>query len=141
MTLALRGHHFLCTLHYQGAGYSDAFTRTMTAVTTAMAAGEHPVVTVASDADPICKACPSLQPDGRTCATEASIRRRDAALLDGMGWHPGQALALEEAQAAVLAKREALMATVCPGCEWLPRCTERGPYGIASPLRRALPPA
>lgn len=141
MTLALRGHHFLCTLHYQGAGYSDAFTRQMTAVTTAMAADPAQPVTVAEHADPICAACPSLQADGRTCATEPSIRRRDDALLAGMGWRHGQTMPLAEAQAAVLARREALMETVCAGCEWLPRCTEKGPHGIASPLRKREPGA
>jgi hypothetical protein len=57
-------------------------------------------------------------------------------LLEAMGWQPGQELELEEAHWAVLQRREELMSKDCPGCEWLPRCTEKGPYGLMSPLTR-----
>jgi hypothetical protein len=136
--LALRGHHFLCTLHYQGAGYSTGFTGNMTALCTGIAERGESVVEVAAMADPICSACPSLQPDGQQCATQDSVMRRDRALLDAMGWVPGQTMSLEAAYWAVLDRRDELMADVCTGCEWLPRCTEKGPNGMASPLTRGL---
>ena len=132
----LRGHHFLCTLHYRGAGYSDGFTANFNALVAGVRDRDRTAVTIAPMADGICTACPSLQPDGERCAYQDSIMRRDAALLEAMGWQPGQTLDLEEAHWAVLARREALMAEVCTGCEWLPRCREKGPYGVASPLTR-----
>jgi hypothetical protein len=135
--LSLRGHHLLCTLHFQGAGYSSDFVSNFKALMEGVAARDHTWVRVAPLADDICGACPSLQPDGETCAYQASIMRRDAALLDHMGWQPGEVLELGAAHLAVLTEREALMADVCTGCEWLPRCTSHGPNGIASPLRRA----
>lgn len=134
--LELRGHHFLCTLHYRGAGYSAGFTDNFTALMQDVRARGTTTVKVAAQADGICVACPSLQPDGQACEYQASIMRRDGALLDAMGWKPGDELGLEAAHWAVLARREELMASVCPGCEWLPRCTEKGPYGMASPLTR-----
>lgn len=134
--LSLRGHHFLCTLHYRGAGYSEGFTGNFTSLMEAVRARGSSTVEVAGQADAICTACPSLQPDGQACEFQASIMRRDAALLDAMGWKPGDVLDLEAAHWAVLARRAELMADVCPGCEWLPRCTEKGPYGMASPLTR-----
>jgi hypothetical protein len=139
--LTLRGHHFLCSLHYRGAGYSAAFTDNFTAQMAAVRDRGRSMVEVAGQADVVCKACPSLQPDGETCEYQASIMRRDGALLDAMGWKPGDVLDLEAAHWAVLARREALMKEVCPGCEWLPRCTEKGPYGMASPLTRPAVPA
>lgn len=137
--LSLRGHHFLCTLHYQGAGYSTGFTDNFTALCESIVARGASTVEVAGMADPICQACPSLQPDGETCATQDSIMRRDRALLDAMGWEPGRVMSLEAAHWAVIDRREELMSQVCPGCEWLPRCTEKGPNGLASPLRRGVP--
>lgn len=134
--LTLRGHHFLCSLHYQGAGYSAAFTDNFTALMQQVQTGAVTRVRVAPMADAICQACPSLQSDQQSCEFQASVMRRDRALLDAMDWQPGQEFDLEEAHLAVLARREALMAEVCPGCEWLPRCQEKGPYGLASPLRR-----
>lgn len=134
--LELRGHHFLCTLHYRGAGYSAGFTDNFTALMADVRARGGTCVRVAAQADGICTACPSLQPDGQACEFQGSIMGRDAALLDAMGWRPGDELDLEAAHWAVLARREELMAAVCPGCEWLPRCTEKGPYGVASPLTR-----
>lgn len=136
--VVLRGHHFLCTLHYQGAGYSHGFTDNMTAICEGIAARGTNTVEVAEMADPICTACPSLQPDGQRCEFQDSVMRRDQALLGPMGWVPGQVLDLEEAYKAVLARRDELMADVCTGCEWLPRCREKGPNGIASPVTRGL---
>lgn len=136
--LSLRGHHFLCSLHYQGAGYSAAFTDNFTAIAEGIAARGASRVQVAGMADGICGACPSLQADGQACEFQDSVLRRDRALLDAMGWAPGQVLDLGEAYWAVIDRREALMAEVCVGCEWLPRCTEKGPNGIASPIRRGL---
>ena len=137
----LRGHHFLCTLHFQGAGYSTGFVGNMMAICQGIADRGINTVKVAEMADPICTACPSLQPDGQNCEFQASVMRRDQALLDGMGWTPGQELNLEEAYWAVLARRDELMAEVCTGCEWLPRCREKGPNGIASPITRGLSPS
>ena len=137
--LTLRGHHFLCSLHYQGAGYSNGFTDNFTVLCEAIVGRGENTVEVAAMADPICKACPSLQPDGETCATQDSIMRRDRALLEGMGWAPGQVMSLEEAHWAVLDRREELMKDVCTGCEWLPRCQEKGPNGLASPITRGVP--
>ncbi|MEB3329125.1 MAG: DUF1284 domain-containing protein [Candidatus Sericytochromatia bacterium] len=134
--LSLRGHHLLCTLHFQGAGYSTAFVENFKGLMEGVVARKQTRIQVAPLADDICGACPSLQADGETCAFQASIMRRDSALLDEMGWRPGDVLDLEEAHTAVLTRREALMEQVCPGCEWLPRCTANGPHGIASPLRR-----
>ncbi|MEB3197363.1 MAG: DUF1284 domain-containing protein [Candidatus Sericytochromatia bacterium] len=139
--LALRGHHFLCTLHYQGAGYSSDFVANFTHLMETVASSERTEVVVAAEADAICGPCPSLQPDGQTCAHQVSISRRDRALLEAMGWSPGDRLDLEQAHRAVLARREELMEKVCPGCEWLPRCLEKGPNGIASPLRRGPSPS
>lgn len=136
--LTLRGHHFLCSLHYRGAGYSEAFTDNFTAIAEASRTRPTSVVEVAGLADGICKACPSLQPDGESCQYQESIMRRDQALLDAMGWAPGQQLVLADAHWQVLARREELMGRVCAGCEWLPRCQDRGPYGIMSPLTRAM---
>lgn len=137
--LTLRGHHFLCTLHYQGAGYSSDFTDNFTRLCEEILARGANTVEIAALADPICAACPSLQPDGQSCATQDSIMRRDRALLEGMGWQPGQVMSLEEAHEAVLERRDALMRDVCAGCEWLPRCTEKGPHGLVSPLTRQRP--
>lgn len=136
--VSLRGHHFLCSLHYRGAGYSTAFTDNFTAITEGIRERGTNLVAIAPLADGICQACPSLQPDGASCEFQDSIMRRDGALLDKMGWAPGRVMDLEEAHWAVLARREELMSVVCPGCEWLPRCTARGPYGNASPLTRPV---
>ena len=137
--LTLRGHHFLCALHYRGAGYSADFTDNFTAICEAARDRGVNTVAIAEFADGICGACPSLQPDGESCEFQASILRRDRALLSAMNWQPGQVLALEEAHWHVLERRSELMQTVCPGCEWLPRCQENGPYGLMSPLTRTLP--
>lgn len=135
-TLSLRGHHFLCSLHYQGAGYSAAFTDNFTSLMQQVQAEDIRRVRIAPMADAICQACPSLQADEESCEFQGSVMRRDRALLQAMNWQPGQEFSLEEAHLAVLARRDELMAEVCTGCEWLSRCQEKGPYGLASPLRR-----
>lgn len=134
--MTLRGHHFLCSLHYQGAGYSTNFTDNFTQHMREVRANRVTHVEISPMADAICQACPSLQADQQRCEYQDSVTRRDRALLDAMGWAAGDVLDLEAAQRDVLARREELMKDVCPGCEWLPRCLEKGPHGIGSPLHR-----
>src|SRR5205823_6524082 len=86
--LSLRGHHFLCSLHYRGAGYSAAFTDNFTALMEGVRARGETRVRVAEMADGVCVACPSLQADGERCEYQESVMRRDGALLSAMGWEP-----------------------------------------------------
>jgi hypothetical protein len=137
---SLRGHHFLCTLHYQGAGYSTAFNDNFTALCHNAVARQHNTVAIAEQADEICGACPSLQPDGQSCRHQASIMNRDQALLDAMGWRPGQIVDLAAAYNEILPRREALMDKVCTGCEWRSTCDSNGPYGLMSPLNHPASP-
>ena len=117
-----RPHHFLCSLGFEGKGYSDAFTANMNAIVMGRLRAEGGAATeieVVGAADDICAPCPLRR--GTGCAKQAKIDRLDAAHGRALGIAPGDRLTWGEALERVRAKvRPEDLQTICAGCEWLP---------------------
>lgn len=76
MSFAFRPHHFLCTLGFQGKGYSPDFVENYGEIASALEKNPNLSIRVVESEDSICRACPH-QTD-RGCAEEDKI-----SLLDG----------------------------------------------------------
>ena len=75
-----RPHHFLCSLGFEGKGYSEGFTANMSAIVMGRlrtAGGEATVIEVTGGLDDICAPCPKNR--GHACEVQARIDRLDAA--------------------------------------------------------------
>lgn len=66
--LPLRAHHLLCSVLYQGKGYSDEFTKNMTMIVDRLRDSDT-LLSIQNKLDNICGSCPNLCLDGQ-CALD-----------------------------------------------------------------------
>ena len=57
MRYEIRPHHGLCSLFFEGKGYSGGFVRHMADVLAQL--GQNPVIRLAEGADELCGCCPN----------------------------------------------------------------------------------
>lgn len=117
-----RPHHFLCSLGFEGKGYSEAFTATMTAIVMGRLRapdGDATLIEVTPATDDICAPCPKRR--GTACATQAKIATLDAAHAAALDLAPGDRLTWGQAQDRIRAAvPPGSLRTLCRGCEWEP---------------------
>ncbi len=120
--LRYRPHHFLCSIGYEGKGYSEGFTANMTAIVMGRlraVGGDATLIEVAGAADDICAPCPKRQGEG--CEAGGKIARLDAAHARALNLAPGDRLTWGEAKARIRAAVPAgSLRHLCAGCEWEP---------------------
>lgn len=120
--LRYRPHHFLCSLGFEGKGYSDAFTANMGAIVEGRLrapGGDATVIEVTAAADDICAPCPRRR--GAGCEAAAKIADLDAAHAAMLNLVTGERLTWAEAKARIRAHvPPGSLARLCAGCEWEP---------------------
>jgi tetratricopeptide (TPR) repeat protein len=121
--LEFRPHHFLCTLGFEGKGYSEEFVEGYRVIADQLresgASGEATPIRVTSATDSICAPCPNRQ--GARCATEAKIQSLDNGHAAVLNLVPGQILSWAEAKSRIAARMsDADFDRVCAPCSWKP---------------------
>lgn len=128
-----RPHHFLCSLGYQGKGYSDRFTANMSAIVLGRLRapdGGRTVIEVAPATDDICAPCPRRR--GTHCTEQMQIAALDARHAARLGLAPGDRLTWAEAQRRIRKRvHPDDLDQLCRGCGWLP-------LGLCKAALRAL---
>lgn len=76
----LRAHHLLCSVLFEGKGYSRTFTENMTAIVEKLKEPDC-VIMLQKEKDLICTDCPNLQED-ESCGLDKGIHNLDQAVLD-----------------------------------------------------------
>ena len=117
--LRFRPHHFLCTLGFEGAGYSPGFIREVAKIVDRLSApnGDSTPIQVTTLTDSICRACPHRR--GVRCHNEASIQALDGAHAAVLKLHPGQVLTWGEAKELLRTEMTAEhFERACGGCAW-----------------------
>ena len=76
----LRAHHLLCSVLFEGKGYSETFTANMTAIVDALLEKQN-LVKLRTSRDVICNDCPNLKSDGG-CMLDDKIPDLDKTVLD-----------------------------------------------------------
>ena len=131
--LRYRPHHFLCSLGFQGKGYSDAFTANMAAIVMGRLRapqGDDVLIEVVPATDDICAPCPKRQ--GSLCAVQPKIDALDTAHAAALSLSPGDRITWRQAQARIRENvAPGALAMLCKGCDWLP-------YGICETALAAL---
>ncbi|MBW0157375.1 DUF1284 domain-containing protein [Sedimentimonas flavescens] len=118
--LRYRPHHFLCSLGFEGKGYSPEFTTNMTAIVMGRlraARGDEVVIEVVEDTDDICAPCPSRR--GTACGSGYHINQLDAAHAAALGLKPGDKLTWGEARERMRALPDNALSEICAPCQWL----------------------
>lgn len=120
MKLRYRPHHFLCTLGFQGKGYSDEFVRGFSSIAERLReapGGDDESILVVEHTDSICAPCPNRR--GEKCETEEKIQTLDRAHMSILGLVPGEEITWGEAKRR-LASRMSLdtFEQACEPCAW-----------------------
>jgi hypothetical protein len=117
MKIAFRPHHFLCTLGFQGAGYSPKFVQNYHHIVEALHENEELPIEVVSHVDSICAPCPH---NGKgLCAMDEKIQGLDARHAQVLGISPGDVLTWRTGKQRLKdAMTLEAFHTACAGCEW-----------------------
>lgn len=117
MRLSFRPHHFLCTLGFQGMGYSPGFVENYAQIVKALQDNEELSIEVVAGRDSICNACPHQGMTG--CETEEKIQSLDSRHSQILNIHPGDILSWREGKER-LKERMTIDAFhgACEGCQW-----------------------
>lgn len=114
--MKLRGHHLFCTALFSGHGYSEEFTKKMTALVVDLHKGER--ITVQLGADEICSVCPNRTDSGGCALSTEDVLRRDSAALRVLRLKPGETLNWQQAAEKLKNLTEPEFRSVCGGCRW-----------------------
>ena len=119
VSIRYRPHHFLCTLGFQGKGYSPSFVENFYRITKILSGryGDEQVVEVVSSCDDICRACPKRR--ARQCIQESTIQSLDQAHADALDIRVGQKITWKDAKDRL--KERVSIADfhrICSQCAW-----------------------
>ncbi|MGO4855142.1 DUF1284 domain-containing protein [Phaeovulum sp. W22_SRMD_FR3] len=118
--LRYRPHHFLCSLGFEGKGYSPEFTANMTAIVMGRlraAGGPEVEIEVTTTADDICTPCPARI--GQGCESQGKIEKLDRAHAAALGLTAGDRLRWGAALDRMRALPEGILSEICAPCQWL----------------------
>lgn len=112
----------MCTLGFQGKGYSKAFVENYQDIADSLrvheVSGDEIKIKVVSGSDSICQPCPNRE--GEVCATEAKIQMLDSGHSKVLGIKPGDVLTWGEAKSRIAEKMEIENHhEICAPCSWL----------------------
>lgn len=114
MTLKFKPHHFLCTLAFEGKGYSPAFVSNYFKIIDALKT--TPIV-VTFAADSICSPCPNRIDSG--CVTQDKIDKLDHAHAEILNLREGDSLSWTEAVGRIKTQMSLeLFHRACEPCGW-----------------------
>lgn len=108
----------MCTLGFQGKGYSPSFIKNYQRIVDRLKADPETPIQVTPGLDHICSACPH-QTAQQQCTKQVLIDRLDQAHLNVLGWQPHQVVTWHTAQ-DTLKHRMTLdrFHQACEGCSW-----------------------
>lgn len=119
--LHFRPHHFLCSLGYQGKGYSTQFTANMDRIVVDhlhAPAGFDTRIRIVGLSDDICAPCPHRR--GDSCEKAEKITALDKRHADQLELQDGQVVTWNQARERIRERvTPQLLDTLCAGCEWL----------------------
>lgn len=117
--MKLRPHHLICTLGYEGKGYSDSFVRHMNKITECLRTEDELSIEVVNSTDDICARCPHML-DIDYCEKNEAVKSHDEKV--------SQALCLEERKYTYqellsiirIKVTPEILSQLCGDCMWLP---------------------
>lgn len=117
--IKFRPHHFLCTVGFQGMGYSPEFIDNFQQIVDLLKGegGDTVEIQVVNQTDDICAPCPEKR--GKNCTSQLKIDRLDQAHAQVLNLSPGYKLTWGEAKKRI---KESITVEVhhkiCEPCPW-----------------------
>jgi soluble lytic murein transglycosylase-like protein len=116
-----RPHHFLCTVGFEGKGYSEEFVANYAGIAHRLREspdGDAILISVVEGTDSVCSPCPNRR--GTRCETEGKIRALDEAHARILGITAGDRLSWGEAKERIRSRMTLeKFRSACEPCSWL----------------------
>lgn len=118
--LKLRPHHLLCTLCFEGKGYSSAFVANFKNIFDQLNTNPASTqITITDHTDSICAPCPHRQ--GSACTMEEKIKVLDSAHAGALDLTPHQVMSWQAAKQNIQEKMTIdKFHQICATCSWKP---------------------
>ena len=112
-----RPHHFLCTMNFQGKGYSMGFVRNYKKIVSHIQKNPDSKISIVKEIDSICIPCPNRIKN--KCTEQSFITLLDQRHAEAFDFKPGDAITWRDALIRI-AQRVTLpiFHTICEGCSW-----------------------
>lgn len=114
MVIRYRPHHFLCTVGFQGKGYSPDFVKNFSAIKEGLA--DDTLITLVDETDDICAPCPHKR--DKLCTKQEMISSLDQRHSEALGFTSGQTLSWGEAKNRLKKLSLDDFHRICAGCNW-----------------------
>lgn len=95
--IKFRPHHFMCTLGFQGRGYSLGFIKNYKKIVSKLHENEDTLIEVTNNMDNICSACPN-KINEIFCKLKIKIKKLDAAHSKFLKLTPGEIISWKQAK-------------------------------------------
>ncbi len=120
--IKLRPHHGLCITFFEGKGYDENFIINMQTVISTLE--KNPEVTIVTDTDVVCTACPNNMVPGN-CGDKAD--KYDSRVLQLCNLNSGDILPWKTFGGLVYEKiiKSGKLRSVCDDCQWADICLEK----------------
>lgn len=119
--IRFRPHHFLCSLGFQGKGYSDDFTANMARIVMGglrAPGGDDVVIEVVDRTDDICAPCPLRH--GTLCESQPKITALDTRHAEALKIASGDQITWGEAKERIVENvPPGGLTRLCQNCRWL----------------------
>lgn len=119
MKIKFRPHHFLCSVGFQGKGYSPAFVQNFTDIMAILNApkGDEIEIEVTDITDSICDPCPLKKE--HLCSTQEKIQSLDDNHAQILNLKPGQIISWGDAKKRIVEKMTLNeFNQACAQCSW-----------------------
>lgn len=118
-SLTFRPHHFICTLGFQGDGYSPLFVDNYQGIVKALTDTPHTLISIQDGLDSICQACPHQLPQNR-CDQQNLIQTLDHNHSHALDLEGVSAITWADAKQRIKENiSPSLLEVICQGCQWL----------------------
>ncbi|MDF2986995.1 MAG: hypothetical protein K0R50_2505 [Eubacterium sp.] len=121
--IRLRAHHGLCIAFFEGKGYDENFVQNMKAVVSALE--KNPDITIVTDEDVVCAACPNNNENQGNCGDKAD--KYDKKVLQLCNLNGGDSLSWKTFSDLVNKKiiKPGNMHSICCDCQWADICMRK----------------
>ncbi|MDM8335712.1 DUF1284 domain-containing protein [Wolbachia pipientis] len=116
--IRFRPHHFMCTLAFQGYGYSQGFVKNYRKIANKVINDPNTRIKVVGNLDGICSACPNQTEQGK-CTKQAKVLELDRRHMKVLGIKIGEILTWNEVVKKIRKKMSLKKFDyACKGCDW-----------------------
>jgi hypothetical protein len=117
LSVQFRPHHFMCTLGFQGKGFSPEFVANFQTIADSLQYDESILIEVVENTDSICSPCPHRQ--NLSCEFQQKIETLDAAHKATLKIEYGDVLSWQKAKEKIQQHMTlSQFHQVCEPCQW-----------------------